>query len=64
MLQLAPEQAGGLRLVWDLSDVMNGAMALPNLIGLLLLSRIVVKETQQYLARDRPAVELAEAEAS
>ena len=63
VLQLAPEQAQGLHLVWGLSDVMNGAMALPNLIGLLLLSRIVVKETEQYLARHRPAATRAGAEA-
>ena len=30
-----------LELVWNLSDVFNGLMAVPNLIGILLLSREV-----------------------
>ena len=42
-----------LDFVWGLSDVMNGLMALPNLIGLLLLSGVIVAETKGYLARSR-----------
>ncbi|MEQ9617953.1 MAG: sodium:alanine symporter family protein [Deltaproteobacteria bacterium] len=38
-----------LDLVWTFADIMNGLMALPNLIGLLGLSRIVVDETKKYL---------------
>jgi AGCS family alanine or glycine:cation symporter len=41
---------GGFQLVWDFADVMNGAMAFPNLVGLLLLSGVVAKETREYLA--------------
>ena len=37
-----------LQLVWALSDVFNALMALPNLIGLLLLSKIISKETEKY----------------
>jgi AGCS family alanine or glycine:cation symporter len=37
-----------LDLVWTFADIMNGLMALPNLIGLLGLSGIVVRETHQY----------------
>lgn len=37
-----------LELVWNISDLMNGMMALPNLIGLLLLSRVVKEETDRY----------------
>ncbi|MGR9086932.1 MAG: alanine/glycine:cation symporter family protein [Gammaproteobacteria bacterium] len=37
-----------LELVWNLSDLMNGLMALPNLIGLLLLSRVIKAETDRY----------------
>ncbi len=40
-----------LDFVWTLSDLMNGLMALPNLIGLLLLSGVIVKETKDYIAR-------------
>jgi alanine or glycine:cation symporter, AGCS family len=37
-----------LEFVWNFSDLMNGMMAIPNLIGLLLLSRIVKSETERY----------------
>jgi alanine or glycine:cation symporter, AGCS family len=37
-----------LELVWNISDLMNGMMALPNLIGLLLLSKVVKEETDRY----------------
>ncbi len=40
-----------VELVWTLSDIMNGLMALPNLIGLLLLSGIVWRETRSYFER-------------
>ena len=42
-----------LDFVWTISDVMNGLMALPNLIGLLLLSGVIVAETRGYLSRTR-----------
>ena len=42
-----------LDFVWTLSDVMNGLMALPNLVGLLLLSGVIVAETRSFLARDK-----------
>lgn len=42
---------GGFELVWAFADVMNGAMAFPNLVGLLLLSGVVVRETKEYRAR-------------
>ncbi|MGO1802448.1 MAG: alanine/glycine:cation symporter family protein [Microbacteriaceae bacterium] len=41
-----------LGVVWAFSDVMNGLMALPNLIGLLVLSGLVARETRQYLKHD------------
>jgi AGCS family alanine or glycine:cation symporter len=36
--------------VWDFADAANGLMAVPNLIALLLLSGIIVKETRDYAA--------------
>jgi len=42
-----------LDFVWLLSDVMNGLMALPNLVGLLLLSGVVTAETRSYFERQR-----------
>ncbi|MEV7527290.1 alanine/glycine:cation symporter family protein [Agrococcus sediminis] len=41
-----------LSLVWSFSDVANGLMALPNLIGLLILSGLVARETRHYLRHD------------
>lgn len=40
-----------LGLAWDLSDTFNGLMAIPNLIGVLSLSPIVMKITKNYVAR-------------
>ncbi len=37
-----------LKLVWTFADVLNGLMALPNLVALLLLSPIVFSKTRQY----------------
>ncbi len=37
--------------VWNFSDTMNGAMAIPNLIGLLGLSGVLVKVTREGLSR-------------
>jgi len=37
-----------LEFVWNFSDLMNGMMALPNLIGLLWLSKVVKAETDRY----------------
>lgn len=37
-----------LDLVWELADFFNGFMALPNLIGLLGLSGIVIKQLRDY----------------
>jgi len=40
---------GKLEFIWLLSDVMNGMMALPNLIALVVLSPVVFKITHKYL---------------
>ncbi len=40
-----------LALAWDISDTLNGLMAIPNLIGVLLLSGTVIAITKNYLAR-------------
>ena len=39
-----------LEFVWNFSDLMNGLMAIPNLIGLLLLSKIIKQETDRYFS--------------
>ena len=38
-----------LEAIWVLADIVNGLMAIPNLIALIALSGIVVRETQRYL---------------
>ena len=38
-------------LAWDISDTFNGLMMIPNLIGVLVLSPLVVKITANYLRR-------------
>lgn len=40
-----------LDVVWTFSDVMNGLMAIPNLIGLLGLSGVIVLETKRIQAK-------------
>ena len=43
--------------IWMISELMNVLMAFPNLIGLVLLSGIVVRETRTYFNRpnDQPS---------
>ncbi len=37
-----------LSLVWNISDALNGLMAIPNLIALLFLTPVIVAETKKY----------------
>ncbi len=37
--------------VWTLADIVNGLMAFPNVIALILLSGVVARETKDYIAR-------------
>lgn len=38
-----------LNLVWTIADILNALMAIPNLIAVLLLSPVIVKETRKYI---------------
>ena len=40
-----------LELAWLLADTLNGLMALPNLVSLLLLCPVVIKLTRAHFAR-------------
>ena len=40
-----------LGVIWDISDTLNGCMAIPNLIGIVALSGVVVKETREYFKK-------------
>ncbi len=42
---------GSLEVVWLVADILNGLMALPNLIGLALLSGLVVRLSREYFSR-------------
>ncbi len=42
-----------LDFVWNFSDLTNGLMAIPNLIGLLLLANVVVNETDRYFKKGK-----------
>ena len=37
--------------VWNIADIFNGLMAIPNLIALALLSGVVIRETKDYFRR-------------
>lgn len=44
-----------LETIWVLADIVNGLMAIPNLIGVLGLSGVVVRETRNYFAMKKAA---------
>ena len=37
-----------LTLAWDIADTLNGLMAIPNLVAVLLLSPVVIKLTKEH----------------
>jgi AGCS family alanine or glycine:cation symporter len=39
-----------LDMIWIIADIVNGLMAIPNLIGLVLLRGVVIEETKLYFA--------------
>ena len=43
---------GSGTLMWDIADTLNGLMAIPNLIALLMLSGVVAKVTKDYFAKN------------
>lgn len=47
-LVVLPGSLFSLNFVWGMANVMNGLMILPNLIGLLLLSKVVARETKVF----------------
>lgn len=42
-----------LHYVWEIADTLNGLMAIPNLISLVILQGVVVKLTKEYMNRHR-----------
>jgi AGCS family alanine or glycine:cation symporter len=45
---------GSLHVVWDVADTLNGLMALPNLVALLLLSGVVARSLREFERREAP----------
>lgn len=46
---------GGLEFIWDLADTLNGLMAIPNLVGVLFLSPMVIKLTKEFFTNHAKA---------
>jgi AGCS family alanine or glycine:cation symporter len=44
---------GGLDFIWALADTMNGLMAIPNLVGVLMLSGTILKLTKEFFAMEK-----------
>lgn len=44
-----------LKLVWDISDTLNGLMAIPNLVAVLGLSGVVIKITKEHFKKQDKA---------
>ncbi len=49
-----------LKTVWLIADITNALMAFPNLIALLILSPIVIRETKKYFTAEKNAKSPAE----
>lgn len=49
-LIVIPGAAIPMRLAWGFADIMNGLLAIPNLIAIIALSHVLVKETRYYFA--------------
>jgi AGCS family alanine or glycine:cation symporter len=50
-LVILPGAVFKIQVVWSFSDIMNALMALPNLVGLILLSGVIARETRKYFER-------------
>lgn len=49
-LAIIPGAVLKMEIAWHLADISNGLMVIPNLIALVALSSVIVKETQKFLA--------------
>lgn len=48
---VGPDNVSGADIAWSIAGILNGLMAIPNLIGLLLLSPMVFKLTRDHYAK-------------
>lgn len=53
-----------LNVVWTMADILNALMSVPNLVAVLLLSNVIVKETKKYIhdldAKDNTPIPVVE----
>ena len=49
-----------VKAVWTIADIVNGLMAIPNLIALIALSGVVVRETQAYFDKQKALKKVAD----
>ena len=40
-----------LRVIWNIADILNGLMTIPNIVAVLLLSGTIVRETKKYAGK-------------
>jgi len=50
-LKLGGSTSDSVNLIWLIADVMNGFMAIPNLVALILLSPVIFKLSKEYFIR-------------
>lgn len=48
-----------LDLIWIIADIVNGLMAIPNLIGLIALRHVVLEETKRYFSQGVESIKTA-----
>ena len=49
-----------LNVVWNIADILNGFMAVPNIIAVLLLSNVIASETKKYSGSHLSDIDTAE----
>lgn len=40
-----------LNVIWSIADILNGLMAIPNIVAILLLSGTIAHETKKYMGK-------------
>ncbi|MCR5590949.1 MAG: alanine:cation symporter family protein [Lachnospiraceae bacterium] len=40
-----------LKMIWNIADILNGLMTIPNIVAVLLLSGTIAKETKKYAGK-------------
>ena len=40
-----------LKFIWNIADILNGLMSIPNIVAVLLLSGVIASETKKYAGK-------------